>query len=158
MLSVYLCLFVHLVQAKLLHGPESILETITPADSVALKSELAYLPLQFDNFRADSLAHQVVPPGIPFTNNAAVQSYIDLYSGRKQQVGKMLGLSSYYFPVYEKVFKEFGLPEELKFLSVIESALNPNAVSRVGATGPWQFMFATAQGYGLKINQEVDER
>lgn len=160
MLSVFLYLFVHVAQAGLPHGLKS--EILNLADSVGLKSELTYLPLKTDlpqtKFRTDSVAQKAAQPGIPFTNNAAVQSYIDLYSGRKQQVGKMLGLSSYYFPVYEKVLKEFGLPEELKFLSVIESALNPNAVSRVGATGPWQFMFATAKGYGLKINKEVDER
>jgi membrane-bound lytic murein transglycosylase D len=95
---------------------------------------------------------------VPKTFNAAVSQYIETLTKRKEQVGKMLGLSNYYFPVYEKVFKEFGLPEELKFLSVVESALNPHAVSRVGATGPWQFMFGTAKAYGLTINKDVDER
>ena len=95
---------------------------------------------------------------VPKTFNAAVSQYIDALTKRKEQVGKMLGLSNYYFPVYEKVFKEFGLPEELKFLSVVESALNPHAVSRVGATGPWQFMFGTAKAYGLTMNKDVDER
>ena len=95
---------------------------------------------------------------VPKTFNAAVSQYIETLTKRKEQVGKMLGLSNYYFPVYEKVFKEFGLPEELKFLSVVESALNPHAVSRVGATGPWQFMFGTAKAYGLTINTDVDER
>jgi membrane-bound lytic murein transglycosylase D len=101
----------------------------------------------------DSVKHVV-----PKTFNAAVSQYIEVLTKRKEQVGKMLGLSNYYFPVYEKVFKEFGLPEELKFLSVVESALNPHAVSRVGATGPWQFMFGTAKAYGLTINKDVDER
>ena len=95
---------------------------------------------------------------VPKTFNAAVSQYIETLTKHKEQVGKMLGLSNYYFPVYEKVFKEFGLPEELKFLSVVESALNPHAVSRVGATGPWQFMFGTAKAYGLTINKDVDER
>lgn len=103
--------------------------------------------------RADSLKRVV-----PATFNASVQQYIETLTKSKTQVGKMLGLSNYYFPVYEKIFKEFGLPEELKFLSVVESALNPQAVSRVGATGPWQFMFGTAKAYGLTINKEVDER
>ena len=95
---------------------------------------------------------------VPKTFNAAVSQYIETLTKRKEQVGRMLGLSNYYFPVYEKVFKEFGLPEELKFLSVVESALNPHAVSRVGATGPWQFMFGTAKAYGLTMNKDVDER
>jgi membrane-bound lytic murein transglycosylase D len=95
---------------------------------------------------------------VPKTFNVAVNQYIEALTKHKEQVGKMLGLSNYYFPVYEKVFKEFGLPEELKFLSVVESALNPHAVSRVGATGPWQFMFGTAKAYGLTMNKDVDER
>jgi membrane-bound lytic murein transglycosylase D len=104
-------------------------------------------------FRTDTIKQS-----IPTIFNQSVQSNIDAIGKRKEQVGKMLGLSNYYFPVYEKVLKEYGLPEELKFLSVIESALNPHAVSRVGATGPWQFMAPTAKSYGLKINQEIDER
>ncbi len=106
-----------------------------------------------DKYRSDSIKQAIAT-----TRNAPVQSFIDVLLKRKEQVGKLLGLSNYYFPVYERVLKEFGLPEELKFLSVIESALNPHAVSRVGATGPWQFMAPTAKAYGLKINQEVDER
>lgn len=106
-----------------------------------------------DKYRSDSIKQAIAT-----TRNAPVQGFIDVLLKRKEQVGKLLGLSNYYFPVYERVLKEFGLPEELKFLSVIESALNPHAVSRVGATGPWQFMAPTAKAYGLKINQEVDER
>jgi membrane-bound lytic murein transglycosylase D len=70
----------------------------------------------------------------------------------------MLGLSSYYLPIFEQAFKEVGVPHEVKYLAIIESALNPHAVSRVGATGPWQFMYATAKGYGLTMNSYIDER
>ncbi|RYE07562.1 MAG: LysM peptidoglycan-binding domain-containing protein, partial [Sphingobacteriaceae bacterium] len=77
---------------------------------------------------------------------------------RKDAMSKIIGLAKYYFPIYEKAFHEAGIPEEIKYLSVVESALNPNAVSRVGATGPWQFMFATARLYGLKMDNYVDER
>ncbi|MGB4775425.1 MAG: LysM peptidoglycan-binding domain-containing protein, partial [Daejeonella sp.] len=88
-----------------------------------------------------------------------VQTYIDLYVlKRKDQIGRMLGLSKYYFPIFEKSLKEVGVPEEIKFISVIESALNPHAVSRAGATGPWQFMYTTAKGYGLVMDNYVDER
>lgn len=90
--------------------------------------------------------------------NEHVQSYIDIYLNRKEQIGKMLGLSKYYFPIFEKALKEAGLPEELKFMTVIESALNPQAVSRSGAVGPWQFMYTTAKGYGLVMDSDVDER
>jgi membrane-bound lytic murein transglycosylase D len=70
----------------------------------------------------------------------------------------MLGLSEYYFPIFEKALKEVGIPEELKFLTVVESALNPQAVSRSGAVGPWQFMYQTARGYGLIMDNYTDER
>jgi len=70
----------------------------------------------------------------------------------------MLGLSDYYFPMFEEVFDLYGLPFELKYLAVIESALNPRARSRVGATGLWQFMLATGRMYKLEVNTFVDQR
>ena len=71
----------------------------------------------------------------------------------------MLGLKDYYFPMIEDVFDYYGLPAELKYMAVIESALNPNAVNRrSGATGMWQFMYSTGRSYGLTINSIVDER
>jgi membrane-bound lytic murein transglycosylase D len=82
-----------------------------------------------------------------------------LYSERMpKKMCNMLGLSKYYMPIFEETFRKYDLPLELKYLSIIESALNPNAVSRVGATGMWQFMYATAKGYGLEIDSFVDER
>jgi len=95
---------------------------------------------------------------IPLDYNEYVQSYIDRYTNRKGDFGRVLGLAKYYFPIYEKAFREAGIPEEIKFLSIVESELNPNAVSRVGATGPWQFMYATGKGYGLNIDDNIDER
>jgi membrane-bound lytic murein transglycosylase D len=95
---------------------------------------------------------------IPLDYNEYVQKYIDIYSSRKDMIGKMLGLSSYYFPIFEQALKSYDVPEELKYLPIIESAMNPQAVSRVGATGLWQFMFTTARGYGLSVDNFVDER
>ncbi|MVN19965.1 lytic transglycosylase domain-containing protein [Mucilaginibacter arboris] len=97
---------------------------------------------------------------IPLNYNEYVQSYIDIYTApkRKDAMSKIIGLAKYYFPIYEKAFQEAGIPDEIKYLSVVESALDPNAVSRVGATGLWQFMFATARLYGLKMDNYVDER
>jgi len=95
--------------------------------------------------RLDSIQKEV-----PLNYNEFVQSYIDIYTapGRRNDIGRVLGLAKYYFPIYEKAFHEAGIPEEIKFLSIVESELNPNAVSRVGATGPWQFMYATGKMYG----------
>lgn len=95
---------------------------------------------------------------VPLSYNEYVQNYIDIYAGRKDMMGKMIGLSSYYFPIFEKALKSYNIPEEIKYLPIIESSMNPHAVSRVGATGLWQFMFATAKGYGLNMDNFVDER
>lgn len=97
---------------------------------------------------------------VPLSYNVHVRSYIETYSSPryKNHIGRMLGLSEYYFPIFERVFNETGLPEEIKYLSIIESALNPNAVSRVGATGLWQFMFATARMHDMDMDNYIDER
>lgn len=90
--------------------------------------------------------------------NDFVQNYINLYLRNRNEMAQVLGLTKYYFPIYEKAFHDAGIPDEIKYLSIVESKLNPFAVSRVGATGPWQFMFATAKNFGLNINKYVDER
>jgi membrane-bound lytic murein transglycosylase D len=95
---------------------------------------------------------------VPLDYNEYVQSYIDIYTKRKNMYGDMLGLSSYYFPIFEKALRSYNIPTEIKYLSIVESSLNPHAVSRVGATGLWQFMFGTAKAYGLNMDNFVDER
>lgn len=95
---------------------------------------------------------------VPLTYNEFVQKYIDIYSERKSMMGSMLGLSDYYFPIFEKALKSMNIPEEIKYLPIIESSMNPHAVSRVGATGLWQFMFGTGKEYGLNMDNFVDER
>ncbi len=100
-----------------------------------------------------------IPAVIPMDYNEYVQRYIQVYGFQKRdQVSRMLGLSRVYFPIYEETFDRMGLPMELKYLSLVESALNPHARSRVGATGLWQFMLATGRLYGLDVNSFVDER
>ncbi|PWK76477.1 membrane-bound lytic murein transglycosylase D [Mucilaginibacter oryzae] len=90
--------------------------------------------------------------------NEYVQAYIDLYMRNREEMGQVVGLTKYYFPIYEKAFREAGIPEEIKFLSIVESKLDPNAVSRVGATGLWQFMGNTAKIYGLNMDNYIDDR
>lgn len=99
-----------------------------------------------------------IEKSIPLQYNEYVQKYIDIYSSRKDMIGKMLGLSAYYFPIFEQALKNYNVPEELKYLPIIESSMNPQAVSHVGATGLWQFMFSTAKGYHLNVDNFVDER
>ncbi len=96
---------------------------------------------------------------IEYTYNKQVQAFIDLYTIRKRgQVSNMLGLSQVYFPMFEAELDKRGMPMELKYLPVIESALNTHAVSKAGATGLWQFMLGTGKLKGLRIDSYVDER
>lgn len=91
--------------------------------------------------------------------NETVKNFMILYSEKMPtKMGEMLGLSQYYMPLFEETFRQYGLPLELKYVAIIESALNPRAESRVGAKGMWQFMYRTAINYGLKVDSFTDER
>ena len=91
--------------------------------------------------------------------NSVVQKFIDQYSGRlRRSVSYILGAGNFYIPMFEEALDYYGLPLELKYLPVIESALDPKAKSHAGAAGLWQFMLATAKRYGLKVNSLIDER
>lgn len=100
-----------------------------------------------------------LPTVMEMAYNNVVQGVIDRYTNRlRHTVSVMLGAQNFYMPIFEQALETYGLPLELKYLPVIESSLNPNAVSRVGATGLWQFMIGTAKQYGLEVNSLVDER
>ena len=91
--------------------------------------------------------------------NSIVRNYIILYSEKmNDRMSEILGLCRYYMPLFEEILNEHDVPEELKAMAVIESAMNPQAVSRAGAKGMWQFMYSTAKIYGLHIDSFVDER
>lgn len=163
-------LLIHFVKADSLHltkktthnsGKTSLYSPTNPGDTTN-----ALVPAITDNLLASYqnmiYKHRLdsVQKDVQLDYNQYVQSYIDIYTapGRKESIARILGLTKYYFPIYEKAFRDAGIPEEIKYLSIVESALDPNAVSRVGATGPWQFMFATAKLYGLNMDNYVDER
>lgn len=102
---------------------------------------------------------QRLPRVIPMPYNHIVRDCIDLYADRHRDLVRyMLGMADFYFPIIEQVLDKHNLPIELKYLAVVESALNPVALSRVGACGLWQFMLPTGKSYGLEINSLVDER
>lgn len=130
------------------------------------------IDLSKSNFKCDQQGSNIVysdsiytqrlydfPSEMELSYNSVVKNYIDMYTIRRRDlVSYMLTVGEYYFPMFEEALDREGLPLELKYLPVIESALNPVAVSRVGATGLWQFMLRTGQGYGLQVNSLVDER
>ncbi len=96
---------------------------------------------------------------VPMDYNNYVKSQIDFFGIRWQSKLKtMITMSEYIFPIYEEILSSYDMPMEIKYLSVIESALNPFAGSHAGAVGPWQFMPATARIFDLEINSSIDER
>lgn len=101
-----------------------------------------------------------LPNVIEMPYNDVVRKFIDQYSsGRlRRSISIMLGASNFYFPLFEEALETYQLPLELKYLPVIESALNPGATSRVGAAGLWQFMITTGKQYGLEVTSLIDER
>jgi len=132
------------------------------ADSVALNTHhfaTDSIPAYADSVYARRLKslNDRTPMDLDF--NKHVKAYINVYTNKRKDITKqVLGLSALYYPMFEQQLDRFDIPLELKHLAVVESALNPSARSRVGATGLWQFMYATGKMYGLKVNSFVDER
>jgi membrane-bound lytic murein transglycosylase D len=166
-------------------GPDSSAVTLLADDPVVLRlDDLARVPwIKQSTFTTDTAHHNVhgfapgvVPnwsdaviaqrlatldPTTPFalSFNPAVRAYVDLYVNRKREMSaRMLGLAELYFPVFEQYLDRYDMPLELKYLAVVESALNPAARSRAGAVGLWQFMLPTGRIHGLKSDSYIDER
>lgn len=126
---------------------------ITPNDCMMSKDN----PVVSDSLFIDRL--QRIPAVIEMPYNDIIKQFIDLYAVRlRDRVAFMLSANNFYMPIFEEALDLYDLPLELKYLPVIESALNPNATSRQGAVGLWQFMLRTAKAYGLEVNSLVDER
>ena len=102
---------------------------------------------------------QSIDSFVDLSFNKTVKNFIDLYTVRKHDLTEViLGLSSFYYPMIEEQLDKYDLPQELKYMPVIESALNPTARSRANAVGLWQFMYGTGKMYKLEVNTFVDER
>jgi len=99
-----------------------------------------------------------IPTTIDMPLNDITRKFIENYTNRRSSVSVMLGAANFYNPIFEEALEKYGLPLELKYLPVIESALRPSATSPVGAAGLWQFMVGTGKRYGLEVNTLVDER
>ena len=109
-----------------------------------------------DSLYTARLNSMVSPIHLPY--NELVRSYIKRYTDGSGLMSRVLALAQYYFPMIEEELLRAGLPVELRAMAIIESALQVKAVSRVGASGLWQFMPVTARAYGLEVNSMVDER
>lgn len=126
-------------------------------DDAAFEVHDSLVPDFSDSVYIERLSN--IPSVIDLSYNRLVKNYINVYTiKRRDQVRYMLAVADFYFPMFEQVFDLYDIPYELKYLAIIESALNPRAVSRAGAVGTWQFMYGTARSYGLRINSLVDER
>lgn len=114
-------------------------------------------PLYPDSVYIDRLSR--IPSIMEMPYNEIIRKFIDQYATRlRKNVSYMLGTANFYMPIFEEALDVYDIPQELKYLPIIESALNPSAVSRAGASGLWQFMIGTGKIYGLESNSLIDER
>lgn len=126
-----------------------------------LNRKVSQLYAEFDNIPDSVFVNRLqrMHTVVPLTYNSEVRAFIKLYVRiMSRRLDAMLSLSEYYFPMFEQTLDSYNVPEELKYLTIVESALNPQATSRAGAAGLWQFMYATGKIYDLEVNSLVDER
>ncbi|MAB48717.1 MAG: lytic transglycosylase [Flavobacteriaceae bacterium] len=126
-------------------------------------TELTYEPVDYPELSTDTLKARLarLNAKTPFNieYNPSLESVIKRYlKHRRTSLERLMGLSHFYFPMFEAEFDNYNIPLEMKYLSIVESALKPKARSRVGATGLWQFMFTTGKEYNLDVSSYVDER
>ncbi len=118
----------------------------------------SYIPEYSDSLVRERIANMNASSPIEFRYNDDVMAHIDFYLKRRSFIARLLGLTELYFPMFEEMLDKYNLPQELRFVTIIESALNPIARSRAGASGLWQFMIKTGQIYGLESSSYVDDR
>ena len=128
---------------------KNILQTNTDIDVPTFSDSIMTLRIQQLNLHTT----------MELSYNAVVARYIELYANKRRELtSKMMGLSEIYFPMFEEMLDKYNIPLEMKYLAIVESALNPTATSRAGAKGLWQFMYATGKMYGLEVTSIIDDR
>ncbi|MDX5418130.1 MAG: transglycosylase SLT domain-containing protein, partial [Hymenobacteraceae bacterium] len=129
--------------------------TFLSDDELALLIE--HIPYEPDEVIQDRL--NCIEADIPLVFNKTVRNHIDYFTVRNRKYTRtMISRENVYFPIYEKYLKKYNMPQDIKYLSIVESGLNPKAASWAGAVGPWQFIKSTGKEYGLDQNQHIDER
>lgn len=141
----------------MLIGEEELMKDYTNAENLSEGTGTSRVLSYDDSILVSRLSR--IPTTIEMPLNDVTRKFIDTYSTRmKSSVAIMLGSANFYNPIFEEALERYGLPLELKYLPVIESALRPSATSHAGAAGLWQFMIGTGKRYGLEVNTLVDER
>lgn len=131
-------------------------------EDMSIKNKYAYsadfIPEYSDSLVRSRIADMNASSPIEFRYTEDVMAHIDFYLKRRSFLARILGLTELYFPMFEEMLDKYNLPLELKYVTIIESALNPLAKSKAGASGLWQFMLKTGQIYGLESNSYIDDR
>ncbi len=148
------------LKSEKLYSQIAISNNVTPFNKLSdsIKAKLYDFAPDFSN-QEIKLRLDQIQGTIPLSFNKKVRSFVDFFTIRNREYSKMVIKRQHlYFPIFEKILKENGMPDELKYLSVVESGLNPTAKSPMGAVGLWQFVPSTGLHYGLNRNEFSDDR
>jgi len=148
-----------LLEAELIKFYQEKYFTLDTTGLTESQFELGEIPTYPDSVYEKRIEALNLESPFELTYNKEVQKYINVYAVKKRELtAKVLGLSEIYFPMFEEALDKYDMPLEIKYLAVVESALNPSAGSKAGAKGLWQFMYGTGKVYGLKVSSMVDDR
>ena len=133
--------------------------TLDTSGMISSRFKPGDIPTYPDSVYEKRIENLNIQTPIELTYNKEVKAFIKLYAVKKRDLtAKMLGLAEIYFPMFEEALDKYDMPLEIKYLAIVESALNPSAGSKAGAKGLWQFMYGTGKVYGLKVSSLVDDR
>jgi len=156
-LSSFLGCVVSITNAQSVIPEEAI--TVSAEDSLVDELQTIETFIPTANVNRVKEGFQNMQRSIPLQYNSIVQSFVDYFIYKKPSfTKKMLERKNFYFPIFEKYLAKYNMPDELKYLSMLESGLNPKAISHAKAVGLWQFMKPTGKDFGLRVDEYVDDR